>query len=94
MKPICVPCERFFRPKQNGVAFVEGMPLRPRVLRGKRESESWKPYKLWSGDLWECPDCGTQTIIGVGQNPIGEHFQEDFEANIRITGATLIVKDC
>lgn len=26
MKPICVPCRRFFRPKRNGFAFEEGFP--------------------------------------------------------------------
>ena len=26
MKPICVPCQRFYRPKKNGFMFIEAMP--------------------------------------------------------------------
>ena len=28
MKPICIPCRRFYRVKQNGYHFIEGMPRR------------------------------------------------------------------
>jgi hypothetical protein len=27
MRPICVPCQRFFRPIKNGFHFIEGMPV-------------------------------------------------------------------
>ena len=26
MRPICVPCRRFYRPKKNGTYFLEGHP--------------------------------------------------------------------
>jgi hypothetical protein len=67
MKPICVPCQRFYRPKRNGVYLCEGMPHGPE-WDGKsgRDSPGWLPYKIWQGDLWECPDCHAQIISGVG----------------------------
>jgi hypothetical protein len=71
MKPICVKCKKFYRPKENGYCFTEGMPT---------SSGEWKPYKAWMGDLWECPECGHQLIAGVGFEPISEHYRPDFEA--------------
>jgi hypothetical protein len=53
MKPICVKCKKFYRPKENGYCFTEGMPT---------SSGEWKPYKAWMGDLWECPECGHQLL--------------------------------
>lgn len=91
MKPVCVPCERFMRPKKNGFIFMEGWQG---TEPGKRDPESWKPYKLWAGDLWECPDCHAQTIVGVGARAITEHFNPEFNEIARRSGATLLVKDC
>ncbi len=51
MKPICVPCQRFFRPKKNEFYFLEGMPIEQGAIPGTTEQEQWKPYKLWTGDL-------------------------------------------
>jgi hypothetical protein len=69
MKPICVPCKLFFRPKRNGTAFIEGMPI----------AGGWQPYKLWIGDLWKCVGCGAEVIVGVGAGPIAEHFEPGFK---------------
>ena len=96
LKPICVPCERFYRPKKNGYAFMEGMPLSndPKIGRGKGAS-GWAPYKLWMGDLWECPTCGHQTIVETGAQPIAEHYQLGFNLALeRFGNPTLLVKDC
>lgn len=103
MRPICVPCQRFFRPEKNGVSFIEGMPLtvpacgaeeahsaRP----GFSEAQHWKPYKLWSGDLWKCPGYGTEVIAGTGKNPIVEHYQEDFEYLMEMRAPQFRVNDC
>ena len=52
MKPVCVTCERFMRPKLNGFYFMEGKPSEVEWdgKRGKT-SEGWSPYKLWAGDF-------------------------------------------
>jgi len=94
MKPICVNCQRFYRPKKNGVFFIESMPTVSGAPAGKTAPESWKPYKLWSGDLWECHGCGHQIISGVGREPIAEHYQETFASDVNAYGARLQINDC
>ena len=95
MKPICVPCQRFFRAKQNGFYFIEGMPSVNKALPGTLEPEKWKPYKVWVGDLWECEGCGATIVSGVGRGPLSEHYQDDFAACVKRTNASqLQVNDC
>ncbi len=94
MKPVCVMCERFYRPKKNGFGWIEGMPIDNDTKPGLAEPEKWEAYKLWNGDLWECPDCGAQIIVGNGSRPVAEHYQPDFEKLIREYEAILLVKDC
>lgn len=93
MKPICIPCQQFFRPEKNGFAFIEGMPesgARP----GKVDAHLWKPYKLWSGDKWKCPGCGAEIVVGTGQYAIREHFMPDFQDFVEKMGAKYQVNDC
>lgn len=88
MKPICVPCRRFFRVKKNGQWFTEPAP-------GNADPHAWVPYKVWVGDKWECPDCGTEIVVGVGSGPVAEHYQEDFEqVRERYTAGELNINDC
>lgn len=96
MKPICVPCERFYRPIKNGSAFVEGMPTGGiNAAPGKAQPWTWKPYKLWMGDKWACPDCGAEIIVGVGMNPLSEHYLPGFSDAVKqFDGGQLLVKDC
>ena len=95
MKPVCVPCQRFFRPKKNGFSFVEAMPIgRDRPVPGTAAPDQWKPYKLWMGDLWECHGCGATIVVGVGQSPISEHYKPSFDAAVIDMGAKLQVNDC
>ena len=94
LKPVCVPCERFMRMQKSGYYFIEGMPLGNDAKPGLAEIARWKDYKLWSGDLWKCPDCGASVISGVGYSPIAEHYQEDFGRKKEILAPTLLVKDC
>lgn len=94
MKPVCVPCQRFYRAKKTGYYFVEGMPKANEARPGTEEPEAWQPYKLWVGDLYECQGCGAQTIVGVAREPIAEHYQKDFKDLVARYGATLQVNDC
>lgn len=97
LKPICVPCRRFYRPKKNGYNFIEGMPApggtRP-TPPGNLAPEQWKPYKLWSGDLWECEGCLHQLIKGCAEQPLSEHYMPDFEEKVVQYAATFQVNDC
>lgn len=95
MKPICVPCKRFFKCAKNGFYFIEGMPTEDGAAPGNAAPEKWKPYKLWDGDRWECPGCGASIVVGTGRVPVAEHFQPDFEKTAKRLGAAqLQVNDC
>lgn len=96
MKPICVPCQRFYRPKRNGFFFIEGMPRAGvnGAKPGLKEPHLWQPYKLWCGDKWYCPNCGSEIIVGTGMNPIAERYQDNFADQIKTVGATLQINDC
>jgi hypothetical protein len=97
MKPVCVPCRRFFRMKQSGFNFVEMMPKpgEHRAKPGNEEPNRWQPYKLWAGDLWECEGCGASILSGFGREPISEHYKPDFvEQVIALGGDQLVVNDC
>lgn len=49
MKPICFPCQRFYRMVKSGFCFIEGKPMGNGV-------------ELWSGDKWRCNGCGHELI--------------------------------
>jgi hypothetical protein len=95
MKPVCVPCQRFFRPLKTGFAFIEAMPVSGNPKSGLAEPEGWTPYKLWMGDKWGCPDCGATIVSGVPHRPISEHYRPDFEEAVKqLGGDQLQVNDC
>lgn len=97
-KPVCVPCQRFFRHKRNGFSFVEGMPVggdpdNP-APPGTEAPERWRPYKLWNADLMECRGCGAQIVVGFAAQPVSEHYKPGFDEEVKRHGATLQVNDC
>jgi hypothetical protein len=95
LKPICVKDQRFYRMKKSGYYFTEMMPKSGNPLPGTLEPENWQPYKIWAGDLWECPDCGAETIVGTGRGPISEHYFDDFNDVVSCLSADqLKVNDC
>ena len=96
MKPICVPCQRFFQPERNGVNVLEQMPdgNTPKAAPGTSEAGRWSPYKLWMGDLWKCPSCATTIVCGVGIKPISEHFQPKFTKELELADDLVTVNDC
>lgn len=95
-KPVCVACERFMRPKHNGVKAIEGMPIENGALPGRAEPEKWKPYKLWTADEWYCPSCGYRLITGFGLAPNAERHDPGFnsEVNGLIAAGSIVIKDC
>jgi hypothetical protein len=100
MKPVCVPCRRFFRPVRNGYRFTEGMPNGAwtgpgSTPPGVRGDGYWKPYKLWQGDLYRCGGCGAEIISGVAAQPVGERHMVYFD-DLRREGGydQLQVNDC
>lgn len=81
--------------KKSGFYFLEGMPTERGALPGTQAPEKWQPYKLWSGDQWECAGCGAQILSGFGREQIAEHYQHDFADKVASLGAgQLQVNDC
>ena len=77
MKPACLRCQRFYRPKKNGFRVIEAAPLGA-VPPGNKFDDFWKPYKVWRADLWECQGCGHQLVTGWGNRPESERHHFDF----------------
>lgn len=98
-KPVCVKCECFYRPKKNGYAFIEGKPdnkpshLTAEEIRGLRHPSAWTPYKLWNGDLWKCPDCGHEIVVGA-LHQVSEHYYPDWDEAVTKFNPQITVKDC
>ena len=95
MKPICVPCRPFFRPKKNDYFFIEGMPLVENALPGVEAPAQWTPDKVWAADLGDCEGGGATILSGFGLEPICEHYQQRFAETIKQLGADQFqVNDC
>ena len=94
IKPICVRCQRFYRPVKNGFPVIEGMPLGNDAPPGILAPERWVPYKLWVADKWRCEGCGHEIVVGSGANPVSEHYMDDFRKKVEEYQATFQVNDC
>jgi hypothetical protein len=63
--------------------------------RGTKAPYMWEPYKLWVGDLWRCPECSHEIVVGVSNRPLSERFHPDFNSLVeRYGGDQLKVNDC
>lgn len=60
-------CSRIMRVKKNGITVEE-------------TTESGEPYRLWSADLWACPNCGIEVISGFGRHPVAEGYEGRYTA--------------
>lgn len=97
LKPICVKCQRFYHPRKTGIEFIESMPILPDARPGVSQTHLWKPYKLWSGDMWKCDGCDHLLIVGIGKKPIDEHHSDTFEGSIKareLVAPLLRINDC
>ena len=62
---ICVKCQVELRPKKNGIDAVE--------------MGTAGPLTVTCADLWYCPSCGYELIIGFAKKPFSQHFEEGFK---------------
>ncbi len=60
-RPVCVRCQREMIPEQNGIGVLD--------MNGD------KGFQLWDADLWKCPGCDVEIVVGFGQCPVSEHFE-------------------
>lgn len=64
---ICVSCQIEMRVKKNGVDLVS------------MDCQGF-PIEIFSADLWHCPSCETELILGTGRKPnvIGRDACEEY----------------
>lgn len=93
-KPVCLGCRCFYRPKKNGFAWIEGMPDSGGAPRGVAGNGQWSPYKLWVSDLWACPECGHEIVVGHCQREISEHYLPGFAEAVAQYKAEVQINDC
>ena len=67
-RPVCVKCQVELTPEKNGVGLLD--------------MASFGPYKIREADLWKCPSCDYEIVIGFGQEAIAEHYQEEFQTHM------------
>ncbi len=65
MRPVCVKCRCEMKPAKNDFLVEE-------MLDGEH------PYRVWSTDLWRCPNCSTEVVMGFGAKPLGEYWQGSY----------------
>jgi hypothetical protein len=95
LKPVCVPCKRFFQMQKSGFYFIEGIRGPGISPPGTADPISWVPYKIWVADKWKCQGCGAEILSGFGHRPVSEDYKEDFQDKIEQLGASqLQVNDC
>ena len=58
MTPICVKCRKSMRCKKNEFMV--------------KESDG-QDRAVWSGDMYECPECGQQVVVGFGLPMMGDN---------------------
>ncbi len=76
--PVCVSCLKFMKPRTNGIIVEERMPTH----RPDPTQTDWGPYKLWEADLWQCPRCKQQIIMGWGRQAFAEHHEDDYSDKV------------
>lgn len=69
-KSVCVNCEMELRPEINSVIVAEMM------------RDNTALYKLWEADLWKCPKCGIEVVLGFASQPFMEHFEGNINAKL------------
>lgn len=71
-RPVCVKCQTELRCEKNEVVVLD--------MFGPNE----EIYKGFYADLFQCPGCGMQIVVGFGQNAFTEHFEEDHAEKLAI----------
>jgi hypothetical protein len=66
---VCVHCEVELRCKTNGVLLVE--------------CATWGFMTIREADLWHCPTCQSETVLGCAPAQLYAHFEGDIVAEVK-----------
>jgi len=64
-RPVCVKCQVDMKPEKNGVGLLD--------------MAEFGPYKVWDADLWKCPECGCEVVVGTGMHAVSHHHDDNFD---------------
>ena len=68
--PVCAKCQVEMRPETNGI--------------GVLDMADFGPYQLWQADLWKCPVCGNEIIVGFAKEATTEHYLDGFDHTVNL----------
>lgn len=69
-KPVCVTCQCEFRPKQCGVGLLD--------MFYPADKQKPQPYCLWEADIYWCPNCGFEVVMGFADQPYARQNEDGF----------------
>ena len=67
-RPVCVKCQTEMRPENNGVGLLD--------------MANYSPSQIWAADLYKCPSCRQEIVVGFGVNAISYHTDENFDRTV------------
>ena len=73
---ICVKCEKEMMPAKVGVLVEEHR--KATLGRTSGSGVEWLPYKIWTADVLECPECGAQILAGFPDRPVAHHHEDNY----------------
>ncbi len=77
-RPVCPKCHIEFHPEKNGV--------------GVLDMADFGPCDLYDADLWKCPSCESEVVVGFGRGPISSHYKvNEFASHIKFYEANSIL---
>lgn len=65
IEKVCAKCHIELRPKRTDVFAIE--------------MATWGPMMAYSADLWHCPSCGVEVVLGFAKEPTKVHWEDGFE---------------
>jgi len=73
MRPVCGICNVEMQCEKTGAHWV---------TYSKRD----EPYQIYRCDKFICPKCKAQVLVGFGNSPVKEHYQDGFESYLEEIG--------
>jgi len=67
MKSVCAVCGLSLHVEESGITVFEMF------------QNDEKVYRIWQADKWKCRKCFIEIILGFGNQPLSEHFEDGFE---------------
>lgn len=69
--PVCKKCQCEMKPETNGVGLLD--------MFQPSDAPEPQPYQVWDADLWKCPKCGAEVVLGFGAGALSNHYEESFQ---------------